>query len=96
MTDDKGGETGFESTDNGGLTWHFWSFAAGNHQPQVPTSATSPPGVTTLAATDARHAWIMVQDPKRNGRCWLYATGDGGATWSKIAVFRTGLPPPRH
>jgi len=48
-----------------------------------------------LTAVDARHAWMMLATGWRFGGSYLYATDDGGATWSKIARFRTGLPPPR-
>jgi hypothetical protein len=62
-----------------------------------------PPAVTlphlileTLTAADARHAWMMLARRWRSGLSCLCATDNGGATWTKIAVFRTGLPPPPH
>jgi len=52
--------------------------------------------VETLTAADARLGWMMLSRRWRLGRSSLYATDNGGATWTKIAVFRTGLPPPPH
>ncbi len=97
LTDDKGGQTGFGSTDDGGLTWHFWSFPGNpNSRQQVPPAAALPRLILEmLTAVDARHAWMMLATGWRSGGSYLYATDDGGATWSKIARFRTGLPPPR-
>ncbi len=97
LTEDKGGQTGFGSTGDGGLTWHFWSFPGNrNSRRQVPPAATLPPLLLeALTAVDARHAWMMFARRWRAGGSYLYATDDGGATWSKVARFRTGLPPRR-
>jgi hypothetical protein len=97
LTGDKEGQTGFGSTGDGGLTWHFRSFPGNpNSRQQVPPAVTLPPLILeTLTAADARRAWMMLARGWRSGASTLYSTDDGGATWSKIARFRTGLPPPR-
>ncbi len=69
-------------------------------QPEQPAAGAArrhPPALILemLTAVDARHAWMMLATGWRSGGSYLYATDDGGATWSKIARFRTGLPPPR-
>jgi hypothetical protein len=98
LTDDKGGQTGFGSTADGGLTWHFWSFPGNPNSRQLVRPAVTLPHLIleTLTAADARHAWMMLARRWRSGRSSLYATDNGGATWTRIAVFRTGLPPPPH
>jgi len=97
LTDDKGGQTGFGSTGNGGLTWHFWSFPGNPNSRQVagPANTLPPLILETLTAVDARHAWMLFGRQPHPGRCWLYVTDDGGAGWSKVAVFRTRLAPPQ-
>jgi hypothetical protein len=99
LTDDKGGQTGFGFTGDGGLTWHFWSLPGNpiGRQAGAPAYAALPPLLLdTLTAVDARHAWMLFTRQLHPGRCWLYATDDRGAAWSQVAVFRTGLPPPQH
>jgi hypothetical protein len=95
LADDNMVHTGLGVTADGGLTWHFWAITRNQTQPGPRVAAGAPTtGMGSLTAVDARHAFMLTPDPTRKSRCWLYATADGGAAWSRIAMFRTGLPPP--
>ncbi len=79
-----------ESAD-GGLTW-----VARGYQMPMPTSSQAEPRVPgglpgdeewlATTALDASRAWVLVKDPA--GASFLFATSDGGATWTRIATFR--------
>ncbi|MGN6794712.1 MAG: hypothetical protein ACTHJW_20190 [Streptosporangiaceae bacterium] len=95
LADDNEQHTGFGVTADGGLTWHFWTFRQPQSEHAVPAAHSDGlAGLEYVTAVDDRHAFILASDPTHKSRRLLYATSDGGSTWSNIAVFRTGLPPP--
>ena len=95
LADDNDQNTGFAVTAGGGLTWRFWTFPERQSQHQVPIArGLKPASAGNVAAVDARQALMLTPDPAHKSRGPLYATSDGGATWSSVAVFRTGFPRP--
>ena len=66
-------------TTDGGSTW------------QVVTPPDVPRGTVSLASAGADNAWLAVGS-RTARRTIVYATGDGGAVWSRAVIRRPGLP----
>lgn len=81
-----GSGLGTGGTGDAGLTWSAHWFA------QTTPQRGAPPARTWLstAALAARRALLLFGDQKGSGLSYLYGTGDAGATWHLITVFRPG------
>ena len=85
------GGLGIGRSADGGLTW-----VAHGYQMPVPATTSPPPPAPgglpgdqqwlATTALDVRRAWVLVKDLA--GTSILYATSDGGMTWTRIATFR--------
>jgi hypothetical protein len=86
------GGVAFAVTADNSQHWQWHWFPPARHAPRVAPASPSvlPAGLPWLAttATDSRHAWVLFASTNGSGDCYLYATSDGGATWSRIATFR--------
>ena len=81
---------GIGRSDDGGLTWVTRSYQMPHPTnseplPRVPGGLPGISGWLATSALDAQRAWVLIKNSQ--GTSMLYATSDGGATWTRIATF---------
>ena len=87
VNDEDLGAVTFGSTNNGGLRWTIRTFEEpqGNQRTKWPFAF--PSTWLTTTARNAEDALALFSSPKGGGSSYLYATRNGGTSWSRVAVF---------